>query len=304
MRSRLAARPRRAGTWVLPLAILAAGCASDWSKEPLSVSVSAANYSELSGEELYAKVNAPRTTTPQPPAVTVPSRPLFYAFVPGEVYDSDVPLETVYRELAVPLAHRGYFNVVYQAQSGHLPDRVDYLLRIHCGVRRWKTPVVRTDKVTWGNSGLESSERNPRSMDRVGEDAHWDPRSGQDASYAIQVATFLQVHSTAAVQANTQYTHEHLSDYGDTQDYCLVVVEAFRFGDVVRMKKAAPCAWATFVAVPLRTGQQFSGVLRTMARTATPYFGATSNGIEEYEVPPGKVLMGEPVTIPGPAHGP
>jgi len=34
---------------------------ADWAKEPLPVSVSAANYSELSREELYARVNDPAT---------------------------------------------------------------------------------------------------------------------------------------------------------------------------------------------------------------------------------------------------
>ena len=132
----------------LPILLAACGTA-DWSKEPLPVTVSAANYSQSSEEEIYARVHATTNTSPAAPAISVPDKPLFYGFVPGDIYDSDVPLATVYRELAISLAHRGYFNVVYQAEAGYMPKRVDYLIRVHCGVRRWRNPIVRTDKVTW-----------------------------------------------------------------------------------------------------------------------------------------------------------
>ena len=94
------------------------GCASsiDSSKEPLPVSVSAANYSKNSGEELYARVNGEANIHPEPQAPTQPTKPIFYAFVPAD-YSADVSMDTVFRELAIPLADNGYFNVVYQVQA-------------------------------------------------------------------------------------------------------------------------------------------------------------------------------------------
>ncbi len=295
---------RRALLTLLPLGI--AGCASfsDFSKEPLPVSVSAANYSALPEDQVYARVNAQATNHPTPPAVAEPSKPLFYAFVPGEVYASDTPLETVYRELAVPLAHRGYFNVVYEAQAGYLPDRVDYLLRINCGVRRWRTPTVRTDRVTWGDSGLSPYWHIHDSAYLIGPESNTDARAGQDPMSAASTAAYLQTHSTMASQSQNQYTANNIYDNGATRDYGLVVVEAFRFSDVTSMKKNAPCIWATFIALPLHHGQEFSGMLRTMVHTATPYFGTTTDGTQVFEIPPGKVLMGNPVEVPSAPRAP
>jgi hypothetical protein len=35
-----------------------------------------------------------------------------------------------------------------------------------------------------------------------------------------------------------------------------------------------------------------------MLRTAAPYFGATTSGLQFFEVPPGRVLVGTPVVVP------
>ena len=283
---------------------LLAGCAgpADWTKEPLPVTVSAANYSEGSEEQIYTAVHDTRNTHPVEPAFAVPDKPLFYGFVPGDIYDSNVPLETVYRELAVGLAHRGYFNVVYQANAGYFPSRVDYLIRIHCGVRRWRTPIVRTDKVTWGDDAMISSRRDSRSVLLHGEGSAVDPRAGLDPNEAVNLAALLQgiKNTTAgALMAAEAYSVGNRDDL-TTRDYCLVVLEAFKFSDLMALKGKAPCAWATFVAVPLHEGQEFSSMLRTMVQKATPYFGTTADGLQEYDVPQGQVLMGEPVVVPGP----
>jgi hypothetical protein len=289
---------KRSLAFLLPVLLVACATA-DWSKEPLPVTVSAANYSQSSEEEIYARVHGATNTSPSAPAMAVPDKPQFYGFVPGDVYDSDVPLETVYRELAISLAHRGYFNVVYQANAGYMPKRVDYLLRVHCGVRRWRTPIVRTDKVTWGDDSLVSNRRDGRSAYMHGEGSALDPRAGQDPMEAVNVAALLQSIGSSTVMAQTTYSPSSLSD-NFTRDYCLVVVEAFKFSDLMAMKDHAPCTWATFIAVPLHPGQQFSNMLHTMAKTATPYFGTTTDGIQEYDLPAGKVLMGEPVEVQGP----
>jgi hypothetical protein len=285
------------------VAALVAGCAlqTDWSKQPLPVTVSAANYSRLSPEEIYQRVHAPASVQEAAPSLPpAPSSPLFYAFVPGEIYDSDTPLETVYHELAVPLAHRGYFNVLYEYKAGYLAKRVDYLIRVHCGVRRWRVPIVRTDKITWGSDGLVSSWHgdHPQSGHLIGDMAKAsDSRIGQDPLEVINTAVFFQNYAQGFSQQD-RYSPDTLGADTANAEYCLVVLDAFRFDDVRTLGKDAPCVWSTFIAVPLHPGQQFSQLLRTMARTAAPYFGETTQGMQRYEVPPGKVIMGEPIEIP------
>ena len=279
-----------------------AGCASTKVSlnDALPVSVSAANYSQLSEEEVYARVHAPADSHPLAPAISHPDHPIFYAFVRGESFPSDTPIETVFRELAVPLAHRGYFNVVYEVEAGYRPKRVDYLLRINSGVRRWQTPVVRTDKVTWGNYGLVSGRHDPSSAYVVGDAANVDARAGSDAGTAITTAAYIQTHVAFGGEARNQYDFNHLDDSATTRDYCFIVIEAFKFDDVMKLKNKAPCTWSTFIAVPLIAGQEFSSGLRTMVRTATPYFETTTDGPLVYEVPSGRVLLGNPVEVTKP----
>ncbi len=302
---------RSALAWALSLGF--AGCASttDWSKEPLPVSVSAANYSEVSGEELYARINGPAATHPEPPAITGSAKPLFYAFVPAD-YSGDVSMETVYRELATPLAHRGYFNVVYQVEAGLLPNRIDYLLRIHAGERPWRLPTVRTDKVTWGDDDLSPywHGTSMRSGNLIGRYSHWDDRAGMTPSDVATLATFFQqsqLTSSGGKVSASELQSAGLQEVGGNaaaHEYALILINAFKFDDVIKMKRTAPCVWSTFIAVPLHSGLSFSNVLRTMARTATPYFGTTANGLQVFDVPPGKVLMGEPIEVSGPQKTP
>lgn len=84
------------------------------------------------------------------------------------------------------------------------------------------------------------------------------------------------------------------------------MVEAFKFDDVMARNNKASCTWATFIAVPVDQGQKFSDALPSMLQTAVPYFGETTHGLQVYEVPPGKVLVGSPVEVPeaGKAHQP
>ena len=121
------------------------------------LTVSAANYSKLSGKELYDSLNDIDNLRPEPPVATKAATPLFYLLLPGEVYPNDVAVDAVYRELEMALEPRGYYNVVYQMRAGKKPARIDYLLRVHFGERYWLRPIVRGDKVTWGNDGVMST---------------------------------------------------------------------------------------------------------------------------------------------------
>ncbi len=275
------------------------------------MSVSAANYSEVSGEELYARINGPANAHPEAPEIAAAGKPLFYAFVPAD-YSSDVSMETVYRELATPLAHRGYFNIVYQVQAGLVPKRIDYLLRIHAGERPWRLPTVRTDKVTWGDDDLSPywHGTSMRSGNLIGRYSHWDDRAGMTPSDVATLATYFQQSQLTASGGKVSSSQvqsaglQEVAGNAAARDYALILINAFKFEDVVKMKGSAPCVWSTFIAVPLHTGLTFANVLRTMARTATPYFGTTANGLQMFDVPPGKVLLGEPVEVTGPPKTP
>jgi hypothetical protein len=97
---------------------------------------------------------------------------------------------------------------------------------------------------------------------------------------------------------------EEVSGNAAARDHAIIYINAFTFEDVMNMKRDAPCVWSIFISVPLHQGLTFSKLLRTMARTATPCIGTTAHGLQIFEVPPGKVLMGEPVEIPGPQTTP
>ena len=280
------------------------GCASTTVSPggQLQVSVSAANYSQVSGEDLYRAVNAPDNAHPVPPAPAAPPRPLFYAFVPVD-YSPAVPLDTVYRELATPLAQRGYFNVVYQVKVGLVPGRIDYLLRLYCGRRYWLKPTVRTDRFTWGNDGPVYSRLGAASSGTaklIGPGADWDSRVGTTPAEITSLATNLQEGMGSANRGNGSFAVQKGSDFRESEGegasrFCyLLLIEAFRFEEVRARGKAAPCVWATFVSVPLRDGLGLVSVLRTMARASTPYLGATTEGVQIFELAPATVPAGEP----------
>jgi len=292
----------------------AAGCSSvrDITKETLPVSVSAANYSQLSDAELYDHVYGSPNMNPAPPPEPRPTKPLFYLLLPGEIYPSDVPVEAVYREMELALEKRGYFNVIYQMRAGHTPGRIDYLIRVHYGERYWLNPIVRPDRITWGNDGIVSSRYTANLMS----DWYFDDRVGLTPEEKLQLRGLYAAlklggamsgnrggagNSSAALsyQMDEAVSRDFVQAGGDSRNYCLVVVEAFRLEDVRRLNGKAPCAWATFIAVPAEGGLKFSGVLRTMLQTAVPYYGGSTSGPQEYEVPPGKVFMGTPVEVPG-----
>ena len=273
--------------------------------------MSAANYSKVSGEELYARVNGEANIHPEPQ--TPPSRRSLF-FTPS--FPPITPQMSRWIRFSaswpIPLAHNGYFNVVYQVQAGLLPNRIDYLLRVHAGERPWRLPTVRTDKVTWGDDDLSPywHGTSERSGNLIGPYSHWDERAGLSPTDISTLASFFQDsqlrRSGGNVSASEMQSVGLEEIYGGSyaHERAIILINAFRFEDVMKMKKDAPCVWSMFISVPLHQGLTFNNVLRTMARTATPYVGETTNGMQIYEVPPGKVLMGEPIEVQAPEKAP
>jgi hypothetical protein len=305
MRLRCTVRPSRDGFWVGAATLVAlSGCTAprgNFSGDA-PISVSAVNYSRLSAREVYSQVNGKPSISPAVPAATRAPKPLFYLIVPGEIFPSDVTLPVIYHGLGVSLEQRGYYSALAQAKAGR-PFQLDYLLRIHCGVRPWLNPIVRADRVTWGNDGLVAK----RYRTHLVGDLNFDPRQGlslEERDRVSRLAMTLMETSkdpmaaNASADINTFVQDERAG--GPTplaEEFCLVVVEAFRFSDVKALDEKAPCAWMIFIAVPTDQRRKFSDVLAAMLKSAVPYYGETTQGPQVFEVPVGKVILGTPTEV-------
>lgn len=273
-------------SWVLGVAASIAGASN------VPVTVSAVNYAEASDAALFAVTHSDPVVEPVRPAENKAKQPLYYLFLPGEVYPSDMTPDAVAYQVEVALEPRGYYNLIYQKKAGHDPHRIDYLLRVHYGYKRWWLPHVRADRITWGNDGLVANRN------EAGLQGHYDPREGQNMT--VQLRALLPQTAGPGGAARQEMISHYLADF-DTHvavPRYIIVIEAFKFDDVRAHNGKARCAWCTFISTPLTHAQKFSEVAATMLRTAAPYFGSTTSGLQLFEVPPGKVIVGTPVVVP------
>jgi len=288
------------------------GCASPG--QPTSdaiVSVSAVNYAEVApGGNVIGVVNGDVQFSPEVPAIPKPTQPVFYLMLPGEISPSDVPMDSIYYRLRLSLEHRGYYNAVSSLVRKGLPLKIDYLLRLHYGVRPWSKPTVRSDQVTWGNDGMAAKRYQMRALMSNNE---FDPRAGlsQEEVIALSEAGLNLMSSTGIgkTDLNNATSANNIREFVEStgagphpssktqpaHDFGLVVLEAFKFSDVKSMNSKAPCVWMIFIAVPVDPGEKLSALLPTMLKKAEPYYGGTTQGLQVFEVPAGKVEIGEPV---------
>jgi hypothetical protein len=312
--------PFRGAFVVLAVAALA-GCASTPNpKSKAIVSVSAVNYSEVAPSgNVVGVVDGTANLSPEMPTIPKPTRPVFYLMVPGEIYPSDVPMDAIYHQLRVSLQHRGYYNALTTLVKAGLPLQVDYLLRLHYGMRPWSNPTVRFDQVTWGNDGLVAKRYQMRALISNNQ---FDPRTGldQDEVRALQTLGLRLMANTGTGKSDLSNGTNAVDvrDFVDSagagpqssamtppaHDFCLVVLEAFKFSDVKAMDRKAPCIWMIFIAVPIDSGEKLSSLLPTMLKTAEPYYGGTTQGQQVFEVPTGRVEVGNPVEIKDSAVAP
>jgi hypothetical protein len=290
------------------------GCAAPGTpKSEAIVSVSAVNYAEVApGENVIGVVNGDVQISPEVPSIPKPTRPVYYLLLPGEISPSDVPMDSMYQQLRISLEHRGYYNAITSLVRKGLPLQVDYLLRLHYGVRPWSRPTVRADQVTWGDDGMTAERYHMRALLSNNE---FDPRAGLSAEevLALQEAGLNLMSKTGAgkTDLSNATTAADIREFVESsgtgpqpssrtqpaQDFGLVVLEAFKFSDVKAMNRKAPCAWMIFIAVPMDSGKKLSEFLTTMLKTAEPYYGGTTQGLQIFEVPVGKVEIGEPVEL-------
>ena len=149
-----------------------------------------------------------------------------------------------------------------------------------------------------------------RSGNLIGPYSHWDDRAGMSPTDISTLASFFQDSQLRRGGGNVSASEmqsvglEEVYGSSYAHERAIILINAFRFEDVMKMKRDAPCVWSMFISVPLHQGLTFNNVLRTMARTATPYVGENNDERDaDLRVPPGKVLMGEPVEVQAPEKG-
>jgi hypothetical protein len=263
------------------LAALTCGClaASAAATRPNEIVVSAANYAETSPEVLARMFRNPDDLPdPQPPPAATARVPRYYQFLPGERYESDVPYLEVCRQLKPALATKGLLNTTEEA-------KVEYVLRISFGGRAWRDPLVRKDDLEWRH-GLVPRRRGTS----LGASAAWDDRAGGDESALRQTEQTL---TEMYPGSDAEGMADRLIGGMPTEDYYLVVVDAFAVADLRAKGNRATRAWSTFIAVPRQPDRKFSELLGPMIAKAAPYFGETIMGKARFTDRQGRVEIGE-----------
>ena len=247
-------------------------------KRPNEIIVSAANYAQTPPDVLAKLFRNPADLTdiPPPPAGSPPVR--FYQFLAGERLETDLPYLEVCKLLTPALAAKNLRNTFDQA-------KVDLILRITFGGRLWRDPFVRKDNLEWRH-GLVPKKRGT-ALDAEGA---WDDRAGGNEAALYQLERDLVgMNPTGGAEGMA----DRLIGGMPTEDYYLVVVDAFEVATLKQKGNKTPRAWSTFIAVPRQKGVKFSDVAAKMIAKAAPYFGETLPGKAHFTDREGTVKLGE-----------
>jgi hypothetical protein len=209
-----------------------------------------------------------------PPASNHPVR--YYQFLPSEPLAADLSYAEVCKLLVPALAAKNLLNTFEQA-------KVELILRVTFGERRWRDPVVREDDLTWRH-GLVPKRRHTA----LGAAESWDDRAGGDERALYQIERDL-----VAIDPAAEGMADRFIGGMPTEDYYLIVVDAFEVAMLRQKGNDTPRAWSTFIAVPRRKGVKFSDVAARMITKAAPYFGETLTGKARFTDSEGQVKLGE-----------
>jgi len=239
--------------------------------KPSEIIVSAANYAETPPEVLSKMFRQADdlTEVPPPPAGERPVR--YYQFLPGEGLAADLSYVEVCKLLSPALKAKNFVNTTDQA-------KVEFILRITFGERRWRDPFVRKDDLEWRH-GLVPQKRGTSLYPAEA----WDERAGGDESALYQLERDLGMEGMA----------DRIIGSMSTDDYYLIVVDAFAVAALKEQGNKTPRAWSTFIAVPRQKGVKFSDVALKMVEKATPWFGETLPGKARFTDREGTVKLGE-----------
>jgi hypothetical protein len=238
--------------------------------------VSAANYAQTPPDVLAKIFRRPAdlTDVPPPPASERPVR--YYQFLPGETLEADLSQVEVWKLLLPALAAKNLHNTHDQA-------KVELILRVTFGGRSWRDPFVRKDDLEW-KQGLVPKRRGTA----LGADQAWDERAGGDELALYQLELDL-----AQLTPSAEGMADRLIGGMPTEDYYLIVVDAFEVAALKKTGNKTPRAWTTFIAVPQQKGVKFADVAAKMIAKAAPYFGETLPGKARFTDREGTVKLGD-----------
>lgn len=258
---------------------------------PNEIVVSAANYAQTPPEVLEKLFRKPADLPDPPPPAAAAERPVqHYQFLRGEVFEADLNYDEVCKLLLPALATKNLRNTFDEA-------KVDLVLRISFGGRPWRDPFVREGDLEWRH-GLVP--RRPGAA--LSAAAAWDDRAGGDESALRQTEqTLVAMYPNSDAEGMA----DRLIGGLPTEDYFLVVVDAFEVAMLRARGNRAPRAWSTFVAVRQRGRAKFSDVAAQMIAKAAPFFGETLPGKARFldrtpTVTPGELRVVEE-NVPAPA---
>ncbi|MDP1581138.1 MAG: hypothetical protein Q8M02_12735 [Candidatus Didemnitutus sp.] len=269
---------------LLPLATIAAKTP----KPRDDISISSANYAQSPKMEILRAVGKPQDQdNPPPPAPVSPATPQRYLFTRGEIATTDVTYEELCERLKPVLATRGFVEATNTVGRVPDPEQLKLILRVSYGEARWRNPTIRTTDLGWSHGLI------PRAGTRsVGLTAFtsWENRSGGDDSSSGQAAATAEGDSGGE---GTTSTLEGTDDEISTDDFFLIVVDAFDYHDLRKHRHHSKRVWTTFISVPRRTNRPFSEVADAMLAKAAPYFGTTTKGRVRFNIDKASVDLGE-----------
>ena len=268
-----------------------------------AVTVSSANYRALERGELLRLVDSKNSVNPEVQALSPLKEPKRFVFLQGDSFDSDLSFDDVCAILTPALAAKGYENAVDSEKRVIEPKTVSLVLRVHYGIREWRLPTVRTDALYWAD-GLVPRTRG-RTLSRLGGETIWDERAGgRDNAYADAAMNSANAGDawsgggagsggqTGATPSSGSWFGSSPTSFEGTQDFHLLVVDAFDYQELKDKGRGAKRLWTTFMAAPARGEQKFSDVVEALARNGTAYFGETTSGLQVFTDARAKVEIG------------
>jgi hypothetical protein len=223
---------------------------------PNEIIVSAANYAEAPRDLLVKLFHHPVDLIDAPPPPPTTHAVRYYQFLRSEPLDADLSYEDTCKLLVPVLAAKNLVNTAERA-------KVELILRVTFGGRRWRDPVVRESDLAWRH-GLVPKRRSTS----LSAAEAWDERAGGDEMALYRLERDLGAEGMADSMIGGLYT----------EDYFLIVVDAFDVATLRQKGNDTPRAWSTFIAVPRQKGAKFSDVAARMITKAAPYFGETLPG--------------------------
>jgi hypothetical protein len=244
---------------------------------PNEIVVSAANYAQASPDVLAKLFRHPvdLVDVPPPPG-TPPVR--YYQFLPAEGLEADLTYPEVCKLLSRALKAKNFLNTPDQA-------KVQFILRVTFGARSWRDPFVRENDLEW-RQGLVPKKRGAA----FASTGAWDDRAGGNEAALYQLERDLVDMSPTG---GAEGMADRLIGGMPTEDYYLIVVDAFDVATLRQKGNKTPRAWSTFIAVPRQHGVKFSDVAAQMITKAAPYFGETLPGKARFTDRAGTVKLGE-----------